>query len=150
MKKGLPPSQGHMVTMGAKIVFFPYAGRKSLFPAKMGIARTMKNGSICPNNIRFHSYGLIRPFRPPGSCIWEATLTSYHPEKVCNKQCLLVWLRTYACHCQYVHAVLDFKKNVKKVFLRLSPPPHVGCARMAHRTHLDKIQKTSAKPPTHI
>ena len=28
MDKELPPSQGHLVTLGAKIVFFSFAGRK--------------------------------------------------------------------------------------------------------------------------
>ena len=140
-----------MVTTGGKNRLFSYAGRNSSFPAKIWIARMMKNDVICLNNIRSHSYGLIRPFRPTGRCIWVATWTSYHLEKVCKIPCLLVWLRTYAGQRQYVQAMLEtFFKVVKKVFLRLRPPPYLRCARMAHRTHLGKIWKTSAKLPTHI
>ena len=52
---------------------FPYAGRNSPFPSKIQIARMMKKKLKCLNNIRSHSYGLIRPFRAPGRCIWVAS-----------------------------------------------------------------------------
>ena len=97
-------SHGHY---GGKKSTFSYAGRKSPFPAKIGIAWRMKNDSICPNNIRSHFCGLIWPFRAPGRCIWVATLTSYHLEKVCKIHCLLAWLLTYAGQCQYVQAMLE-------------------------------------------
>ena len=62
-EKGLHPSQGHMVILGGQNPPFSVAGREMPFPAEIGIARMMKNDSICPKNIRSHSRGLIRPFR---------------------------------------------------------------------------------------